>query len=618
MIRAAAAVLVLVSATAFAQADGGVAPDDTTATPPPTETTQTAVTPPAQTGSGDEIRAEVDAKVEAAKREMRDQISELRGQMATQAVAEGWQEEWVEEKRKLELFEIDGYLRMRPELFHKFDLGRGPDPQGFMLWERSPTSPNERTQAGANMRLRLDPSLNVSEEVRIRTQIDILDNLVLGSTPDYAFDTSNRTQFGIFSENQAAPRSGVNSLQDSLTVKRAYGEVSTPVGILRFGRMGSHWGLGMLRNDGNCLDCDHGDTVDRVQFVTEPYAGFYVTPMMDLNVEGPITGRQLHTGQPYDISNSDDSHSLIVAAARRDTDQQAKAKLENNLSVFNYGIHFTYRTQRNEATDFYNSAGPESVATGVVRREASLYVPDLWVKFEKKNFRIELEAAAIIGSLSNRALSSAQAADITQNQALSVLQFGGVLQGEYRLMDGALRIRGETGFASGDRAPGLGNRPGRRGSGDNGETLRGDFDGPQYACQTTGGCTDNSIRNFRFNRDYRVDMILWREILGPVTDTVYVKPGATYQVGDGILLFGDVIYSRAIYEQSTPSGDDPNLGVELNLGARYQTDDGFFAQLRWGVLFPMAGLDIPGRTASSPVPELELAQALRALVGIQF
>ena len=54
-------------------------------------------------------------------------------------------------------------------------------------------------------------------------------------------------------------------------MKRAYGEVSTPVGILRFGRMGSQWGLGMLHNDGNCLDCDFGDNVYRIQFVTETF-----------------------------------------------------------------------------------------------------------------------------------------------------------------------------------------------------------------------------------------------------------------------------------------------------------------------------------------------------------
>lgn len=604
MIRAAAAAFFLLSTLAFAQADGGL---------PQTDTTTATAT------GGEDIRREVDAKVEAAKREMRDQISELRGQMATQAVAEGWQEEWVEEKRKLELFQLDGYLRVRPDLFNKFDLNRpatsGPGGTPFNLWERSPVSRSERTQAGANMRLRLEPTLNISEEVRVRMQADVLDNLVLGSTPDYAFDTSGRTQFGIFSENQAAPRSGVNSLQDSITIRRAYGEVSTPVGILRFGRMGSHWGLGMLRNDGNCLDCDNGDTVDRVQFVTEPYAGFYVTPMMDFNVEGPVSRRQLEAGQPYDVSNTDDAHSLIIAAARRETEQQAKAKLENNLSVFNYGVHFTYRTMRNESTDFY-AADPASTSTGVVARKATIYVPDVWLKFEKKNFRVELEAAAIIGNITNRALSSGAAGDITQNQALSVIQFGGVLQGEYRLMDGALSIRGEGGFASGDRAPGLGNRPGRRGSGSNGETLPGDIEGPQYACQTTGGCSDSFIRNFRFNRDYRVDMILWREIMGPVTDAIYVKPGVTYRVGDGINLFADIIYSRAVYQESTPSGSDPNLGIELNIGARYETEDGFFAQLRYGVLAPMAGLDVP--PSFGDAPDQEWAHALRALVGIKF
>jgi uncharacterized protein (TIGR04551 family) len=231
---------------------------------------------------------------------------------------------------------------------------------------------------------------------------------------------------------------------------------------------------------------------------------------------------------------------------------------------------------------------------------------------------VELEAAAIIGNMANRALISTDAGDITQNQALSVLEFGGVLQGEYRLMDGALKIRGEAGYASGDRAPGLGNKPGRNGTGDNNSTALGDIEGPQYACQTTGGCTDSSIQNFRFNRDYRIDMILWREILGPVTDTIYVKPGVTYTIGDGIHLFGDVIYSRAVFKQSTPSGKDENLGVELNVGARYETEDGFFAQLRWGILFPMAGLDVPNRTSTSTNNSLEFAQALRALVGIKF
>jgi hypothetical protein len=31
-------------------------------------------------------------------------------------------------------------------------------------------------------------------------------------------------------------------------------------------------------------------------------------------------------------------------------------------------------------------------------------------------------------------------------------------------------------------------------------------------------CLDTDIRNFRFNQDYRIDLILWREIIGGITD----------------------------------------------------------------------------------------------------
>src|SRR5262249_34033080 len=150
---------------------------------------------------------------------------------------------------------------------------------------------------------------------------------------------------------QVPPQSGINALTDSIRVKRVWGEVSTPVGILRFGRMGSHWGLGMLHNDGNCLDCDLGDTVDRIQFVAEPVSGWYIAPAIDFNVEGPQTMRD--TGVPFDLSNSDDAHSIVIAAAKRDTESQAKSKIDAGQTIFNFGVHFTYRWQKNDPQDFY-------------------------------------------------------------------------------------------------------------------------------------------------------------------------------------------------------------------------------------------------------------------------
>ena len=58
------------------------------------------------------------------------------------------------------------------------------------------------------MRLRLEPTLNVSEEVAIKMQIDVLDNLVFGSTPETGFTAAQRYQYDVFNETQIPPRSG--------------------------------------------------------------------------------------------------------------------------------------------------------------------------------------------------------------------------------------------------------------------------------------------------------------------------------------------------------------------------------------------------------------------------
>jgi uncharacterized protein (TIGR04551 family) len=554
-------------------------------------------------------------------------------QVSNQSASEAWQEEITEEKRKLELFVPNGYLRVRPELYYKFDLGRGPDNQGYYLYPHSQAASNERTVAGVNMRFRFEPTLNVSEEVRIKMQVDALDNLVFGSTPAYGYAQSDRNDFSVFSSSQVPPTSGINSLRDSVAVKRVYGEVSTPVwgGILRFGRMGSHWGLGMLHNDGNCLDCDYGDTVDRLMFVAEPFSGWYVTPMVDYNAVGPTTARSGDNGDPLPLSNQDASISFILAIARRDVEQQAKAKLLNNQAVFNYGLHFEFRSQKYDAAAYYlqppspsqdvyridgpSPSNPAPLSSYYVPRNASLFVPDLWIKYERKQLRLEFEAASVLGSI-NGAVTSADNDNPSRNRSLNVIQFGGVLQAEYRLVDGALHLGLETGYASGDRRPGIGNRMGRRGSLSDGSTAPGDIDGPRF-CIDLNVCGDSDIKNFRFNRDYHVDMILWRQLLRGVTSAAYIRPSIKYDITEGFNLFAAFIYSRSIFPENSPSATSSALGIEFNAGVRYETDDGFFAQFMYGILFPLAGFNNPYINPITP-PSLDNAQALRAMLGIRF
>ncbi|MFY0529018.1 TIGR04551 family protein [Archangium gephyra] len=591
------AALLVASATATAQT-----PAPQSGSPAPAQENAAPATPEGADSTEERIRQEVDKRVEAAKQEMRE---EIRAQLATQSLATDWQEEWVEEKRKLEIFTLDGYYRLRPNLYYQFDLGKPLESRLFP----SPR-PTESTQSFADMRLRLEPTFNISEEVRVKLQVDALDNVILGSTPMSDVDR-NFYLFDIFNDGQVSPRSALNSIKDSLMVREAYGEVSTPVGLLRFGRMTAHWGLGLLRNDGNCLECDFGDVVDRVMFVTEPFDGFYVTPMFEFNDEGIYAYPNGEQGQPVDISSADDSHSWVLAVARRDTPQQVKAKLDNNQGVLNYGLHFSWRTQRYSPA--VNDEGVEQPGL-FVPRGATLYIPDVWLRYEERNFRVEFELAAYLGQINGLARTAAQVNDPSFNQALDVVAFGGAAVGEYRMLNGQLNLQLEVGFASGDRAPGFGAYPGQPGTGPGGSAQPGDVEGPQFFCGT-GGCRDNAIRNFRFNRAYRVDNILWRELVGTVTDAVYVKPTVRYTLTQGFDLFGSAIYSQSLYAESTPSFTDRMLGIETNVGARYETEDGFVARVDWSVLFPLAGLN-----ESDPNARVELAtsHAIRGTLGIRF
>ncbi|GHG65394.1 TIGR04551 family protein [Comamonas sp. JC664] len=603
MSHALLAALLVASSTATAQTPVPEGSPPAPAEAAPAESAPSSPAAPVESAPVPSLReAASRADLEALKEELRE---EIRAEAAKQSIgaADTWAEEFPEEKRKLEVFTLDGYFRVRPTLFYKFDLGKQP---GRELFPRSPRSAQENTQSFATMRARLEPTFNISEQVALKMEVLGLDNFVMGAMPDTLLPGNTRNIFDIFSESQDPL---ADALQQSLKLRRAYGEVKTPVGILRFGRMGSQWGLGMLRNDGTCFDCDFGDTVDRIQFVTNPFEGWYVTPMVDFNSEGVIDNRGT-VGEPVDLTQADDAHSWVIAIARRDTDQVIRSKLDNNQGVLQYGLHFTFRQQKWE----YDRSTTNGPGTGFIPRDASLYVPDFWLKYEEKNWRLEFEVAAQLGRIGNRALDVGAINDPTLNQSLTVAQFGGVAQGELRLLNQKLSLNMELGFASGDKAPGFGNQPGRQGSGTNGQTVPGDFEGPQYNCGT-GGCSDSAIRNFRFNRDYRIDLILWRELLVGVTDAIYVRPSAKYTITDGFDIYGRVIYSQAVYAESTPSYTSKALGVEVNVGADYKTEDGFIAGVAYGILFPMRGLqefEVTNRA------DLDTPQTIRAWFGMQF
>src|SRR5688572_11678806 len=165
-------------------------------------------------------------------------------------------------KKRFQLFEIDGYFRWRGDWMKNFHLGFSgedglgtPFPRSISCAADAPTDANcSGTIKSSNIRLRLEPVINIDERSSVHFQIDVLDNLVLGSTPDGSYNdgTARPTNISIngFSGGQAPQEAGRNYLYDSIRVKQAWAEVMTPLGLLRFGRMPSHWGMGILANAG--------------------------------------------------------------------------------------------------------------------------------------------------------------------------------------------------------------------------------------------------------------------------------------------------------------------------------------------------------------------------------
>jgi len=178
-------------------------------------------------------RALVQAEIEKAKEEIRNEVrAEMQG---AQAAAEFLGA--VEEGPKLEFLELDGYFRVRGDLFDDFSLGYGVDDAGYVLFpgpigkEGGPGS-----LSNANMRLRIEPTLNVSEYARIRAQLDVLDNYVLGSSTGPLYDYQGSPYaVPFYASTRVLSPADPTADRDAILVKRAWAEVQTPIGLLSFG-----------------------------------------------------------------------------------------------------------------------------------------------------------------------------------------------------------------------------------------------------------------------------------------------------------------------------------------------------------------------------------------------
>ncbi|MBU0550143.1 TIGR04551 family protein [Myxococcota bacterium] len=473
-----------------------------------------------------------------------------------------------------------GYFRLRGDVFNNLDLNRGPTPSTggtiFPLPAYDPRGGDQLTSG--DIRLRLEPHIQLGWEVNVRATIDLLDRAVLGANPaaDNAFSGMN------------AASTGQRSGGDSVRATRAWAEIGTPIGLLTAGRMGVHWGMGLLAHAGDELDSDQGNTVDMIGLAM-PLLYHIIGVSYELSATGPTISPWEGIGQDIDADPSDDVRSISLALLSINTPAIREIKRRDGRPALDYGLVYAYRWQDKD--------DPQGAGERAIDRGFSAHVFDAFLTFEAKHNTLAFEGAVMRATIQDASLIPGLSTD-----RIEALQYGGVLRDTYQMTQ-ASAISFEIGLASGDDAPGFGARPGRARA----ISRPGDMDGPQLKLPD-----DLRVDNFRFHPDYHVDLILWRTLVGTVTDALYLRPKLQLGPWDGFTLETAAIWSRAL-EATTPPGQQADLGVEVDLQLRYQSPDRFVTSLEYGYLVPLAGLDNPTLGLQA-----EGAWRLHALMGVLF
>ncbi len=502
-------------------------------------------------------------------------------------------------RKRWKLFEIDGYFRMRTDWFKNFHqgfvdnpvVGGAPFPRALDCLSQVGGAGCDDALSSTNMRLRLEPTINLDETTSIHIQADILDNLVLGSTPfneayngqyDNTTGSTNLPPLGAFGNTQGPPTAGVNSDRDSIQIKRAWAEIAVPLGIIKAGRQPNHWGMGVLFNGGGHdpisgtydYDADYGDTVDRVSFsgiipgtsLRGMLASDWGATRLVSNQTSANRGREQH---PWDLDDGDDSNAWTLVLSRMDSPTEFKEKVDRGDVALNYGVYFEYKTQDWDLDlSGFTVGGTFDSATNYKARDFKTYTPSVWGKLGVGKIVLEAELVAQLGLIG-------RLDEFGFTESANVRKYGGTTRLTYKGLDGKLRVGIEGGFATGDQYDNL--IPGN---------IHVAF------ANLLGVASDSKLTQFMFNREYKVDMILWRHLIGAVTNAGYAKPFLGYDLTKSIAFKVSNVTSFALKPVATP-GNSRMYGTEFDSELYYQSG-GLYLGFSYGVLFPFGALSHPG------------------------
>lgn len=512
------------------------------------------------------------------------------------------------------VFAVQG--RTRIGLFSNLDLDRGLSPNsGLPLW---PTLGGENSEGpldltfGTDQRVRIAPSFFLDENVRLFAEVNLFDNIALGASPKGTpFDGRPGLVWA------TAFQDPLNFADGAIEVRSAGVEVLTPFGVLSAGRLPSHFGLGIATNAGDAIDDDGGDRADRIAFVS-PILGHFAAVAYDFAAAG--AGGLPAFGSPDAGAITDAVQGVSAALLRFHAPWEVELNRRANRLVFDYGVAASAQWQLSDVPSVYqlgNDALAKSpigrqLATDPtslrVNRDSYAVLIDAWARVNWGPLRIEAEAVATHLYTGN----TSPWPGVQVREPVTGNPFGAVLLAEYTPFGASpgrgddalfghdasaavqsnptdfapLSVLVELGVASSDPGYGfpLDGAPTSIGTGP------GDVKGPQI-----DGPRDSRMDAYRFHPTYRVDLILWRTLLGGVSEAGYARAKVKGRPIDDLLLEANLVYSHALHADSTPGGVAP-LGVELDLGATLNWG-AFSLRADYGALLPFGGLGARGGAA---------------------
>jgi hypothetical protein len=324
----------------------------------------------------------------------------------------------------------------------------------------------------------------------------------------------------------------------ALDLRKLYLEYKWSSGAFRVGLQTQSWGLGILANDGS-KDPEAGD-FGQQQFGNTTYRALLaVRPLFNLG--GGF--RAFETALAADLINRDN----LSEFAKGDRAFQGVLALRFNKDADNnFGIYGVYRNQRNI------NVADGGKATDVVVVDAA----GKWEFFKRRNrlLKVGFEALTIQGTTTQARNENAA--------LLRVQQYGAAAKVSYKLH--RLTLLADWGFASGDQNP-----------------------------------ADDRVENFRFDRDFKVGLVLFDHVLayqtarasvrasdpnlvgiapegadligtaGSITGVWYLFPRVKYGLFDWLDVYGGPLFAFSTARLTDPFNTRLGGGTSLNaLGGR--------------------------------------------------